>query len=104
MLAWLPVALLSGATWLSASRLGVLAISIPETPLCLLKFRGTIAVPLSLLGVLSIFVLETPRCRLNVLGIGAVCEFLVLGTAFDPIVLVGFGSGVCEEPSLTERS
>ena len=50
------------------------------------------------------FVLETPRCRLNVLEIVAVCEFLVLGTAFDPVVLVGFGSGVCEEPSLTERS
>ena len=69
MLAWLPVALLSGAiaAWLSASRRGVLAISIPETPLCLLKFLGTIAIPVSLLGVLSMFVLETPRCRLIVL-------------------------------------
>ena len=94
MLAWLPVALLSGAAWLSAERLGVLGISIPEIPLCLIRLRGIIAVPLSLLGVLSMIVLETPRCRLNVLGIVAFCEFLMLGTAFDPVVIVGFGSGV----------
>ena len=94
MLAWLSVVLLSATAWLSAERLGVLGISIPEIPLCLIRLRGIIAVPLSRLGVLSIFVLETPRCRLNVLGVVAVCEFRMLGTAFDPVVLVGFGSGV----------
>ena len=94
MLAWLSVVLPSATAWLSAERLGVLGISIPEIPLCLIRLRGIIAVPLSRLGVLSMFVLETPRCRLNVLGVVAVCEFLMLGTAFDPVVLVGFGSGV----------
>ena len=73
-------------------------MSIPETLLCLFHFLGTIAVPVSLLGVLSMFALETPRCRLNVLGIVAVCEFLVVGAAVDPVVLVDRGS-VCDRPS-----
>ena len=52
-------------------------MSSPETPLCLLKFLGTMAVceSASLRGVLSRSILETPLCLLKFL---CVCEFISL--------------------------